>query len=150
MCRWTVTPCRQVEIWVFVLVTERTVTNRPSADLLVVCLCAQWCRVCEEYRARFEAVQLAMRADFPQARFLWVDVEDEADLLHPLDVEDFPTLLIASGDTPCFFGPLTPQAQTLERMVRSIGTEPAAHGLLDKEVHILVARLQAAKFSGAI
>ena len=41
-----------------------------------------------------------MQAKFPQARFLWIDVEDEADLLYPLDVEDFPALLLAVGDEP--------------------------------------------------
>jgi len=63
--------------------------------MLVVCLCADWCDVCSNYRSSFEQVQAAVRQDLPQARFIWLDIEDEADLLHPLDVEDFPTLLIA-------------------------------------------------------
>ena len=46
-------------------------------------------------------------------------MEDEADLLHPLDVEDLPTLLLAVGDEPRFFGPVTPQAETLERLIRA-------------------------------
>ena len=74
--------------------------------------------MCQDYRSRFAQVQASIQADCPQAQFLWLDVEDEADLLHPLDVENFPTLLLAVGDEPCFFGPITPQAQTLERMVR--------------------------------
>ena len=28
-----------------------------ESELLVVCLCAEWCGVCREYRARFEEVQ---------------------------------------------------------------------------------------------
>ena len=52
------------------------------ASVLVVCLCAEWCGVCRDYRSRFALVQ----SKFPQARFLWIDVEDEADLLRPLDV----------------------------------------------------------------
>ena len=80
---------------------------------LVVCLCAEWCGVCRDYRQRFAQVQ----AKFPQATFLWMDVEDEADLLHPLDVENFPTLLIAVGDHPRFLGPLAPQADMLERLI---------------------------------
>ncbi|HEY5581770.1 MAG TPA: thioredoxin family protein, partial [Rhodoferax sp.] len=82
------------------------------ASVLVVCLCAEWCGVCRDYRQRFAQVQ----TQFPQVRFLWIDVEDEADLLDPLDVEDFPTLLLAVGDQPHFFGPLTPQANTLARL----------------------------------
>jgi hypothetical protein len=137
-----VTPYKPGAIWVFVLVTEGELASQPSLELLVVCLCAQWCGVCNEYRARFDAVQLAISAHWPNTRFLWVDVEDEADVLYPLDVEDFPTLLIASGDSPCFFGPLTPQAQTLERMVRSIAQEPAEHHLADGELRAAVSRLR--------
>ncbi len=109
--------------------------------LLVACLCAQWCGVCGEYRSRFDQVKATIQQDHPQARFLWIDVEDEADLLHPLDAEDFPTLLIASGHTPRFFGPLTPQAQTLERMVRTVLQEPNGTGIDDEPLRALVTRL---------
>ena len=46
-------------------------------DLLVACLCAQWCGVCRGYADVFAQVG----ARFPQARFMWVDVEDQSDLL---------------------------------------------------------------------
>ena len=110
-----------------------------SASVLVVCLCAEWCGVCRDYRGRFAQVQ----AKFPQAQFLWIDVEDEADLLHPLDVEDFPTLLIAVGDAPRFLGPLTPQAETLERLIKSHTDNAGAPGLADPEMQALVARIRA-------
>jgi thioredoxin 1 len=108
-----------------------------SAPVLVVCLCAEWCGVCRDYRSRFEQVQ----AKFPQVQFFWIDVEDEADLLHPLDVEDFPTLLIAVGNTPRFLGPLTPQAEMLERLVKSHIDNPDAPVLADPELAALVARI---------
>lgn len=44
----------------------------------------------------------------PQARFLWVDIEDEEDLVGDLDVETFPTLLIADPAGARFLGPLLP------------------------------------------
>lgn len=115
-----------------------------SADkgLLVVCLCAEWCRVCGDYRSSFAQVKLAIQTDHPQARFLWLDVEDEADLLYPLDVDDFPTLLIAQGDSPRFFGPITPQPQTLERLVRSLTENVSAKALPDPALHAAVARLR--------
>jgi len=109
--------------------------------LLVVCLCAEWCGVCREYRNRFEQVKAAITQEHPQAQFLWIDVEDDADLLHPVDVEDFPTLLIAVGDTPHFFGPLTPQAQTLERLVRTTLHNPSGKGLPDATLQGLAKRL---------
>lgn len=115
-----------------------------SAPLLVVCLCAQWCGVCRDYRHSFEQVELAIKADHPQAQFLWLDVEDEADLLHPFDdVDDFPTLLIAVGGAPRFFGPLTPQPQTLERLVRNAVGDAAAKVLAEPALHAVVTRIQA-------
>ena len=107
------------------------------ASVLVVCLCAEWCGVCRDYRSRF----LQLQSRFPQARFLWIDVEDEADLLHPLDVEDFPTLLLALGQEPRFFGPVTPQAEMLERLIRSQTEDPGAPALKDQTLADLVARI---------
>ncbi len=111
--------------------------------LLVVCLCADWCDVCRNYRSSFEQVQEAIQADHPQAQFVWLDVEDDADLLYPLDVDDFPTLLIAMGDAPRFFGPLTPQPQTLERLLRSTAGDATAAALADPALHAAVARIYA-------
>ena len=64
-----------------------------APSLLIACLCAQWCGTCRDYQPLFEQLQ----AEFSASRFVWVDVEDEADLVDSIDVEDFPTLLIASG-----------------------------------------------------
>lgn len=118
-----------------------------GAPLLVACLCADWCDVCRNYRSSFEQVQAAVQQDVSQARFLWLDIEDEADLLHPLDVENFPTLLIAVGNAPCFFGPLTPQAQTLERLVRSLAESTSARALADPELHAAVVRIRAQRLA---
>ena len=108
-------------------------------SVLVVCLCAEWCGVCRDYRERFAQVQ----AKFAQARFLWIDVEDEADLLDPLDVEDFPTLLLAVGTEPRFFGPLTPQPETLERLIRAQIDNATPPALANPAITDLVARIRA-------
>lgn len=84
--------------------------------LLVACLCAQWCGTCGVYRAVFDSLGAELGA---QAQFVWVDIEDQADALGDVDVEDFPTLLVARGDALLFFGPLTPQPSTLARLLRS-------------------------------
>jgi thioredoxin-like negative regulator of GroEL len=83
----------------------------------VACLCAAWCRTCESYQQVFEAAC----AELPQAelRVRWIDIEDEADLIGDLDIETFPTLLIADGDGVRFAGPLTPQPETLKRVLRA-------------------------------
>ena len=62
---------------------------------------------------------------FPNVRFLWVDVEDEADLIDPVEVENFPTILIAKGDAPLFFGTVLPHVETLERLIQDKMTDDA-------------------------
>ena len=108
-------------------------------ELLVVCLCAEWCSVCRDYRARFEQAQ----ALFPQLRFVWVDVEDQSDLVDPIDVDDFPTLLIARGDGPVFFGPVRPQVEALERLLQDRLANAGARLAGRPEVGDFVSRLRA-------
>lgn len=113
---------------------------RPAGTpLLVACLCAEWCGVCNAYTQTFEG----LKARFPGVRFLWIDVEDEEDLIHPLEVENFPTLLIAMGDQARFFGPLRPQAETLERLIRAHLEDRDTPALSHPDVAALAARLSA-------
>jgi thiol-disulfide isomerase/thioredoxin len=112
-----------------------------GSDMLVVCLCAEWCGVCRDYLERFDK----LRARFPQVRFAWVDVEDQSDLVDPLEVDDFPTLLIARGGEPVFFGPVRPQAEALERLLRDrMAGDGIQIAALPGEVAQLVLRLRAA------
>ena len=115
----------------------------PSAPVLVVCLCAQWCHVCEDYRSRFAQVQQSMLADYPQCRFLWLDVEDEADLLEPLDIDNFPTVLIGAGSEPLFLGVIGSQVAVLERLVRMTLQDSSARTPADPVVQALLARILA-------
>jgi thiol-disulfide isomerase/thioredoxin len=107
---------------------------------LVACLCAQWCDSCREYRATFDALAARFGAT---ADFAWIDIEDEADALGDVDVENFPTLLIADAGGPRFLGPVTPQAQTAERLIRgALAGELAMAGdaALAERVRALVAK----------
>ncbi len=106
--------------------------SRPEgARPLVACLCAAWCDSCRDYRSTFESLGARFAE---QAEFAWIDIEDEADALGELDIENFPTLLIADGDTLRFLGPVTPQAAMAERLLRSAlaGDLPAAAGPSDQ------------------
>ena len=85
----------------------------------VICLCAQWCGVCREYRSVFD--ELATR--WPQVRFEWVDVEDEEDVVGDIDVETFPSILIAGGGVARFLGPVLPQANVLSRMIQGLAAD---------------------------
>ena len=85
----------------------------------VVCLCAEWCGTCRDYRPLFEQVARA----HPGLRFAWVDIEDHADIADEFDVETFPTILVADAAGTRFLGPLLPHAETLSRMLTAL---PAA------------------------
>ena len=87
-----------------------------------VCLCAAWCGTCGIYRPLFDELARA----HPAVRFEWVDIEDESDIAGDLDVETFPTLLIADGERALFLGPLLPQAPVLARLLAS--SQAAAPG----------------------
>ena len=94
-----------------------------SPPLLVACLCAEWCGSCRDYHAVFES--LAAKAP-PGTRFHWIDIEDEADLADGIEVENFPSLLIARGDEVLFIGPVTPHANAAAALI-----ERAFTGKLD-------------------
>jgi thiol-disulfide isomerase/thioredoxin len=87
----------------------------PLDDLAVVCLCAEWCGTCREYRAEFE--RLADR--FPGVRFLWRDIEDDAAQLGNLEIEDFPTILVRRREWVLFFGAMPPQKEHLRRLIET-------------------------------
>lgn len=95
----------------------RNADDADSADgaWWVVCLCAEWCGTCRDYRPLLEDVARA----HPKMRFAWVDVEDHSDIADDFDVETFPTLLVAGRDGTRFLGPLLPNAETLSRMLSS-------------------------------
>jgi thiol-disulfide isomerase/thioredoxin len=86
-----------------------------SGRWIVACLCAAWCGTCGSYRAAFDG----LAARHPDKTFVWIDVEDQADLVGDLDVENFPTLLLQRGDTVAFFGTMLPDAAVADRLVQA-------------------------------
>jgi thioredoxin 1 len=114
-----------------------TATPAAPVKLLVACLCAQWCRTCDDYRPLFAQ----FGAEFPDAELRWIDIEDEADLVDPIEVDHFPTILIATDGHARFFGAVTPHIDTLRRLFLAC----AGHGApaVDSiEVTKLLTRLQ--------
>ena len=117
--------------------------------MLVACLCAEWCVACREYRPVFDALARSFAAEV-EVEFVWIDIEDDSDALGDPDIEDFPTLLVADGgsgaDAALFFGPVTPQPQTAERVIRRAldgGLQPLPADAPGAKLAALVAGLAA-------
>jgi len=111
--------------------------------LLVACLCAQWCGTCRDYRPLFDQLQ----AEFAAAQFVWIDIEDEADLVDPVEVDNFPTLLVVADGQARFFGTLTPHIDTLRRILqtqlsaeRAPSVAPEAQALAQRVLRHLAAK----------
>ncbi len=110
-----------------------------ASPWLVACLCAAWCRTCDDYRPTFDALA---REFGPEAHFVWVDIEDDEQALGGVDVVDFPTLLLAHGDAIDFYGPVLPHAQTARQLLqRALAGELG--GVSDATLAGLPARLRA-------
>jgi thioredoxin 1 len=82
---------------------------------VVACLCAAWCDVCTSYRPGFDE----LAAQHPDKLFVWIDIEDRADVIGDFDVENFPTLLIQRGDDVMFYGTMMPDHRIAHRLITS-------------------------------
>lgn len=82
---------------------------------VIACLCAAWCDTCRSYRDSFDR----LAAQHPDKRFVWIDIEDQADLLGDIDVENFPTLLMQRRDIVAFFGTVLPDAKLADRLIQA-------------------------------
>ncbi|MCX9158256.1 thioredoxin family protein [Niveibacterium sp. 24ML] len=94
----------------------------PGGEFLVACLCAQWCGTCRDYRPGFESLSM----QFPQAGFLWVDIEDHADEIGDIDVENFPSILIQRDEAVLFFGTVLPDTALLKRLLETFIAQTTA------------------------
>lgn len=123
---------------------------------IVACLCAAWCDVCKSYRAGFDD----FANQHTDKRFLWIDIEDQADIVGDLDIENFPTLLLQRGDKVAFFGVVQPDIGVARRLLSAYAQKTDAE--LEKEASSnatrqswqddcnLRERLQASQAAGSI
>lgn len=94
---------------------EKLATAMRGDGWVVACLCAGWCGSCREYAAAFE--NWAQRS--PEHHFVWIDIEDQADLVGDLDIDNFPTLLMQRGAIVSFFGTMEPDTRQAERLLQA-------------------------------
>ena len=99
-----------------------------ATTIHVACLCAAWCRLCDGYRAVLESLADELDRAGVAVSWHWVDIEDEAELIGDLDVETFPTVVVADDTQVRFAGPVEPQRETLRRLLRAtlVASTPAS------------------------
>lgn len=96
--------------------------NTAIDEFSVICLCAEWCGTCRDYRTGFEDIA----TQFPAARFSWLDIEEQAAHLGDLDVENFPTLVIRRQDLVLYYDIMLPYPGHLARTLQVfVGQTPA-------------------------
>jgi thioredoxin 1 len=110
-----------------------------QATWWVACLCAAWCGVCRDWQALF----LEQARAHPHMRFAWVDVEDEDDAMGDVDIETFPTLLIARGSDVLYLAPIPPSSSQFTRLIATLQAQPAPTQGLPDDANALLQRLQA-------
>ena len=85
----------------------------------VICLCADWCGVCRDWRPVFQQAAQA----HPEWQFAWVDVEDEDEAMGGIDITTFPSVLVTRGSAALFCGPIAPSQGALERLVTGLAEQ---------------------------
>ncbi len=93
----------------------------PADGWIVACLCAQWCGICRGWREAFGELARESGALLPGSRWLWVDVESQADALGEFEPENFPVLAVQRGARLLYCAALPQQAGNWRRMVQSLG-----------------------------
>ena len=94
--------------------TLATALGQPDCTV-ILCFCAAWCDACKAYQPKFEA----LGQQYPEACFVWADIEDYPELLGDEDVENFPTIAIAQGENIRFLGTLLPHIEHLNRLIQT-------------------------------
>lgn len=85
------------------------------SGLIIACYCAAWCDTCRDYQPEFSKLS----EKWPQHTFVWIDIEDDPELLDDHDVENFPTILIQGSTGNLFFGEQLPYISHLDRLIKS-------------------------------
>lgn len=80
----------------------------------IVCYCAAWCRTCQTFEKQFQP----LASQHPEHIWVWVDVEEQEDLLIDEDLENFPTVLVQNKKGSVFYGPLPPFSEHIERVLK--------------------------------
>ena len=92
------------------------VTATLDSGRLVVAFCAAWCNTCDDFRKTFDGLAAARR----DTRFVWLDIEDDAEIVGDIDVENFPTIAAFDAERLLHFGVSLPQGPIVARLLDSL------------------------------
>jgi thioredoxin 1 len=104
---------------------------------IIVVLCAAWCDTCGQFRASFENIARTR----PNMQFVWLDIEDDADICGDIEVENFPTLAIYRGGRVLHFGVSLPHGATVGRLIDEMAARDPRVEAAPGAVVDLIARL---------
>lgn len=105
--------------------------------LVVIAFCADWCGTCREFRPVLEHIAAA----HPDMLFAWADIEDDADIVGDIDVDNFPTLAIFKDGRTLHFGVSLPLEQVVTRLLQSVARSGSAAPAAPAAVSELASRI---------
>ena len=90
--------------------------DKTPAERIVVGFCAAWCNTCGDFRTTFDR----LAAERPATRFVWLDIEDDAETVGDVDVENFPTIAVYAGSRLLHFGVTLPHGGVVGRLIDAL------------------------------
>ena len=83
---------------------------------LVLVLCAAWCGTCKGFMETTQ--QLAQQ--FPEAVFVWIDIEDDAAVAGDVDVMNFPSFAVFRQKVAVHYGVSLPHQGVVKRLLAAL------------------------------
>ncbi|MDR0251280.1 MAG: thioredoxin family protein [Burkholderiales bacterium] len=91
-----------------------------SQPLLAVCLCAEWCAVCRDFKPEYHA----LAQQHPETLFAYLDIEDDEALTGALELDNFPALAVFRDDTLIHFSVTKAKRDNIARLLRKLIASP--------------------------
>lgn len=123
------------------LIPVRALPGHPrlaAQPLVVVAFCAQWCGTCRDFQPLLQRLATA----HPDIVFSWADIEDDAGQVGDIEVDTFPTLVLARGGRALYFGATLPLEAVLIRLLQTLVQAGHAQPGIAAEVNAFAATLQ--------